>query len=51
MIIFEENGKIRLQLKDVRNNVMLFDFTIEKEAFNELKDHIIEHLSAFKLRK
>ena len=49
MKVFEENGKIRLQLMDLKKGVMLFDFTIEKEDYKELREHIIEHLNAFKL--
>lgn len=48
MKIFEENGRIRLQLMDMGKGTMLFDFTIEKEAFPTLKDHIIEHLKNYK---
>jgi hypothetical protein len=48
--IQEENGRIRLQLYDFQRAKMLFDFTVEKEAFNELKKHIIEHLTEYKLR-
>lgn len=47
MKIFEENGKIRLQLKDMQKGVMLFDFSIEKGAYPELKDHMIKHLNDF----
>ena len=47
MKIFEENGNIRLQLMDTKNMVMLFDFTVEKEAFPILKEHIIKHLEEF----
>lgn len=50
MKIFEENGKIRLQLMEMTPvSRMLFDFTIDKEAFYNLKDHMIEHLKAFKV--
>ncbi|KKL21062.1 hypothetical protein LCGC14_2449220 [marine sediment metagenome] len=51
MNIFEENGRIRLQLKDMGEGTMLFDFTIEKEAFEELKTHIIAHLNIYKVEK
>jgi len=47
MKIFEENGKIRFQLMHMEQGKMLFDFTIEKEEFDELKKHIIRHLEAF----
>lgn len=48
MKIFEQDGKIHLQMM-LLGVKMLFDFTIEKELFNEMRDHIIEHLLAFKL--
>ena len=50
MKIFEENGMIRFQLMDMNKGSMLFDFKVEKEAFPILKDHIIEHLKAFKIK-
>ena len=52
MKIFEENGKIRLQLAKLEHGLfdeMLFDFTVEKEEFEELRDHIIEHFLAYKI--
>lgn len=49
MKIFEENGKVRLQLMDMQKNIILFDFTVEKEAYEELASHIIEHLLNFKV--
>lgn len=51
MKIFEENGKIRLQLKYMPNGPMLFDFTVKKEEYPELSDHIIEHLNNFEVKK
>lgn len=51
MKIFEENGKIRLQLMDMEKGVMLFDFTVEKEAFEELKTHMIAHLNIYKVEE
>ena len=48
MKIFEENDKIRLQLMDIKKGTMLFDFTVEKEVYEELASHIIEHLLAYK---
>lgn len=52
MKIFEENGKIRLQLMELTPiSRMLFDFTIDKEGFESLRNHIIEHLKAFKVSK
>lgn len=49
MKIFEENGNVRLQLMDMQKGKMLFDFTVEKEAYNELKEHVIEHLNNFEV--
>ena len=49
MKIFEENGKIRLQLMNLNTKKMLFDFTVERETFEELRDHIITHLNHFKV--
>ena len=48
MKIFEEDGKIRLQLMNLTKGIMLFDFTVEKDFYNELKEHMIEHLNNFK---
>ena len=48
MIIFMDEGKVRLQLKNLTTNKMLFDFTVEPEFYEEMKDHIIEHLVKFK---
>ncbi|MFW9872413.1 MAG: hypothetical protein ACFFG0_04865 [Candidatus Thorarchaeota archaeon] len=51
MKIFEENGKIRLQLMELTPVPrMLFDFTIDKETFEPMKAHIIEHLNRFTLK-
>lgn len=47
MKIFEENGFIRLQLKDLKKNEFLFDFIVEKKDFKELREHITKHLFAF----
>lgn len=49
MIIFEENGKIRLQLKNMLTGEMLFDFTVAKEDFKELRTHIVDHLINFEV--
>ena len=49
MKIFEENGKIRLQLMNLETKKMLFDFTVEIDEFEELKNHIIEHLKWFEV--
>jgi hypothetical protein len=48
MKIFREGDRIRFQLMDMQKGIMLFDFTIEKEAYPILKEHIIEYLEAFK---
>jgi len=49
MKIFEENGNIRLQLARYEPHFeILFDFTIAKEEFDELKRHIIKELRKFK---
>lgn len=45
MKIFEENGKVRLQLMDLKKNVMLFDFAVEINSYNELRKHMIDHLT------
>ena len=34
---------------DMRKGKMLFDFTVEKEAYPVLKEHIIEHLNEFNI--
>jgi len=49
MKIFKDNGKIRLQLMDLSKGVWLFDFSVEKEVFNELREHMIEHLNEFEV--
>ncbi len=53
MKIFEEDGKIRLQLAKLNSQgmvvEMLFNFAVEKEVYEELSSHIIEHLLAFKV--
>jgi len=51
MKIFEEGDNIRLQLVDLQKGIMLFDFTIEREAYPILKDHVIEHLNKFEVKK
>lgn len=48
MKIFKENGKIRFQLMDMKKGIMLFDFIIEEDLYEELKEHIISHLQSFK---
>lgn len=49
MKIFKEGDKIRFQLMDMQKGIMLFDFKVDKEAYNILKDHIIEHLNKFEV--
>lgn len=50
MKIFEENGRIRLQLARLQPHFeMLFDFTIAKEEFNEFKEHVIKALKKSKI--
>lgn len=46
MKIFEENGKIRLQLKktDELGPQMIFDFTVTKEEFKDLRVHMMDYL-------
>lgn len=52
MKIFEEKlGVIRLQLMDLKKNKMLFNFTIEKLDFPELRDHIIEYLEKYEMKE
>ena len=51
MKIFEENGKIRLQLMNMVTNNMLFDFIVNKEEYNDLREHIIEHLNGFEAKE
>jgi len=51
MKIFQEGDKVHLQLMDLAENKMLFNFSIEKEAYNVLKDHIIEHLNKFQVKE
>ena len=48
MKIFEENGNFRLQLMNLETREMLFDFTVKKEEFEELRNHIVTHLNHFK---
>jgi len=49
MKIFEENGKIRLQLVHLVTNTMLFDFTVEMDEFVELREHMVASLNHFKI--
>jgi len=50
MIIFEKNGWIHLQLMDLTTREMLFDFSVHSKYFNELREHIIEHLNNFDIK-
>jgi len=36
---------------DMTTKKMLFDFSVGKEYFNELRDHIIEHLKVYKIEE
>ncbi len=49
MKIFEKDGWVFIQLMDMTTKEMLIDFSVGKEFFNELRDHIIEHLIAYKI--
>ena len=51
MKIFEEGDMIRLQLKDMKKNQMLFDFSIARDLYPELKNHIIKYLNEFVFNK
>lgn len=46
-IFTDKDGNIRLQLKDLSKNIMLFDFSVEPEHYTELKEHIITNLKGF----
>jgi len=49
MKIFKEGNKIRFQLieRTAYGTRWLFDFTIPEEAYDELKQHMIEALEQF----
>ena len=49
MKIFEKDGRIHLQLMNLTLGKMLFDFSVEKPHFEELRSHMIERLKTFKL--
>jgi len=49
--IFEKDGWIHLQLMDLTTKKMLFDFSVGKEFFNELRDHIIANLEDYKVEE
>jgi len=51
MKIFEKDGWIFIQLMDMTTKKMLMDFSVGKEFFNELRDHIIENLENFRLEE
>ena len=47
MRILKDNGKIRFQLMDTKSGIMLCDFSIEENLYEELKEHIISNLEGF----
>ena len=47
MKIFKQGTAIRLQLMDTQIQEMLFDFTVPADNYNDLKQHMIEHLENF----
>ena len=49
MKIFEKDGRIHLQLMNLTLGKILFDFSVEKPHFEELRNHMLEHLKAFKM--
>ena len=49
MKVFEKDGWIHLQLMDMTTREMLIDFSVAKEYFEELREHIITHLNEFEL--
>jgi len=53
MKVFMEGDNVRLQLAEVSNGRvirMCFDFKVPKNQYEELKNHIITHLNAFKVK-
>ena len=48
MKITREGDMIRFQLIDIKRNMRLCDFKIPADAYESLKDHIIENLNKFK---
>lgn len=48
---FDGTKFIRVQLMNLRSETMIFDFTVRKSQFNEIRDHIIENLLAYKLEE
>lgn len=47
-IFFENNkDKIRFQLKDLKNDTMLFDFAIDNEDYYSLVNHMDDNLKDF----
>lgn len=51
MKIFEKDGRIHLQLMHMPTNRILFNFSVEKSEFPELKEHMIKSLYDFKTSK
>lgn len=47
MKIFEKDDRIHLQLMNLKLGKMLFDFSVERAFFDELRNHMIEHLKSF----
>lgn len=47
MRVFREGNRVRLQLMDMQSNKMLFNFSVEEEAFPELKKHMIKAMEEF----
>lgn len=50
MKITQEGANVRFQLVDTVANFKLFDFTIPKEAYDDLKAHIIKALNEFEVK-
>ena len=49
MKIWEKDGWVFVQLRNNFTNEMMIDFSVGKQYWNDLKEHIITHLSEFKL--
>ncbi len=47
MKIWEKDGWIFVQLMDLTTKEMMIDFSVGKEYWKELKEHIIKHLEEF----
>lgn len=50
MKIWKHAGKTHFQLKDLEDNVMLFDFSIATEWEEELVRHMIRKLSDYLIK-